>query len=742
MHLYKFLVSAILIGLTLGINSYSEATVVTDNGITKSSKYKVIINGRESFVYTGNGTHFSQFSFADSAKVTIEMLRGKFTSVTIRPLSKNIGYLKTDKKISFTLHKLPIQLSVEFESDENEPLFLFANQPENKKPDPNDKKIFYFGPGVHEPDVIELTPEKKTVYLAKGAYVRGCIRATNLDSIKIYGRGILSGDLYENRPTDSEWHDMVSFKGCTNVQLNDIVLQNAHGWNILLLASNNIKINNIKVVATSGNSDGFDVCGARNVNVNHCFFYNNDDCVAFNNLLCSFKYDWEYGKMRPNTSNVQVLNCVMWNQSWGDAIKLGWNTMCNYQSNILFKNIDIIHAETKAIAMNLGDRGSFRNIIFDNINIENADQLLSLQMDGNRTCIDPVRGLSEANGIHFKNIHVTGKINNKKNIIYGHSKINRINNISFSNFDIKSKVIHSLSDLNCDTINVRDILFSDDKTKPSTPQINSIKAKNSQSIELNWQPSSDTESKIIYYNIYRNDDFLDMSETTDFADYSCSPSTKYKYKVTAINAAGLESDGKYSKDITTPKVRHKWVLSESIQKQTQGYNNFYYLNYNTKPMKFYRMPESGYDLADTRYSLSTLRFWDMFHDGINMWHSISNTRDTGNRIDATLSENGIIRPQENLDVVVAWKAPKTGTYKINTTSELIGNGKNNLRLSFALNKKDNLFDKTEDFKNINSGKRTKKIKLQKGDVIYFIGEIDDENNERQGIKLALSIKKL
>ena len=94
-------------------------------------------------------------------------------------------------------------------------LHLFTNPPEVDIPKRDDPDVFYFAPGVHDIEELELK-SGQTLYLAGGAVVRPCpsrlrlpekqrhytgaeyyraafpIRATGND-VTIRGRGIISG---------------------------------------------------------------------------------------------------------------------------------------------------------------------------------------------------------------------------------------------------------------------------------------------------------------------------------------------------------------------------------------------------------------------------------------------------------------------------------------------------------------------------------------------------------------------
>ncbi len=738
--IYRIILIICFINVSLANIFGQVITYPSPEGISPSYKYRVTVDGQNSFVYMGCGAHFTQFSFGDSADIVVDVIHGGFASAEILNNNGNIPVSRNGKSISFQLSDSITQICIEFDQ-KIDPLFIFANPFENRDqlPDKDDKSVYYFGPGIHEPGVIDLNESKKTVYLAGGAYVKGCIRATNLDDVKIFGRGILSGEVFDNRPLNSEWHNMISLKGCNHTDIEGVVLYNSQAWNILVLLSNHVNVFNVKEVSSTGNSDGIDICGANHVLIDKCFMYVNDDCIAFNNLICSFDYNWENGGMRPNTNDIRLINSVLWNQSWGTPIRLGWNTMCEYQSNILFRNIDIIHCENGvAIDMNHGDAGSFSNIVFDNIRIQNVPQVLSLQMGGNRTCIDPVNGLSETNGIHFKNIY-TSSVCNTQNRISGENSTNNIKNVSFTNFNFDGKKINSLEDLNCDTAFVQNIVFSNDSTAPGAPEITKTESANPYCVELEWYPSNDEETKIIHYNVYKNGEFLNTSSKNCFVDYTCRPSTDNVYTISAVNSVGLESNLSQPKQIKTQRAKNTWKLSEYINGNTRGYGEFFYLTYNTKPMKFYRMPESGYELASRRYSYSPLRFWDMYYDGIGQWHSISNTRDTKSRMNATLTQEQVMSPDSSMDVVIGWKVPLDGKYSLSWAIGKVEKGGDGMLFKISHNSyDDHIYNHV-----LISGDKTKMDKLQldlaKGEFIYFIAGSHTGDTNGDNMKIEIEI---
>ncbi len=80
-----------------------------------------------------------------------------------------------------------------------------------------------------------------------------------------------------------------------------------------------------------------------------------------------------------------------------------------------------------------------------------------------------------------------------------------------------------------------------DTSAPTVPQSLNISAISSSQLDLTWQASSDSESGITKYIIYRDNSNIGESTTTSFSDSELTESTTYAYEVTAVNGGGLES---------------------------------------------------------------------------------------------------------------------------------------------------------------------------------------------------------
>ena len=80
-----------------------------------------------------------------------------------------------------------------------------------------------------------------------------------------------------------------------------------------------------------------------------------------------------------------------------------------------------------------------------------------------------------------------------------------------------------------------------DTSSPSVPQSLSGSPVGSSRVDLNWQASTDAESGINKYQVYRNGVMIGSSTLTTFADLTALPNSSYVYRVTALNGFNVES---------------------------------------------------------------------------------------------------------------------------------------------------------------------------------------------------------
>jgi hypothetical protein len=97
-----------------------------------------------------------------------------------------------------------------------------------------------------------------------------------------------------------------------------------------------------------------------------------------------------------------------------------------------------------------------------------------------------------------------------------------------------------------------------DATPPSVPQNLHFTANAATHNDLAWDASTDAESAVDHYNVYRNGALIGSPNTTAFSDSTIAADQSYQYRVSAVNVDGAESESsspiKIGSDATPPSV--------------------------------------------------------------------------------------------------------------------------------------------------------------------------------------------
>ncbi len=127
-------------------------------GIVASDRFEVLVDGQSSFVYQSrsqlggaDNASWTTFSFS-GAPVAIEVRRlmgATPQKVVVRPLRRTIMPIIVGNGAKFQISS-PAKISVEFDDDLLNKLFIFADAPEVNPPKQGDANVLYFAPGVHD----------------------------------------------------------------------------------------------------------------------------------------------------------------------------------------------------------------------------------------------------------------------------------------------------------------------------------------------------------------------------------------------------------------------------------------------------------------------------------------------------------------------------------------------------------------------------------------------------------------
>ena len=433
--------------------------------LESSSKLKAYVENEELFVYNTRVNHNRSFSFTYSqakGQVVNFDFEGKvhmrveitgattLTDVVVRPLSYEVQPVVTGNTVEFDL-KYSANYTLEYNDGTvkdaaDNALHIFANPIEENPVTVGNipENTIYIGPGVYSASAIPMK-SNQTLYLAGGAYVYGQVRAENLENITIRGRGIMSGEIYDRR-ADAEYTLPIELRFCKNVKIEGITLLDPAGWAVTLYHSENVNIDNLKIITARGNGDGISVQSCKDVKVTGGFVRTFDDSLVVKNTD------------RGNTENITFDNVVIWTDL-AQSMEVGFETNGKTMKDITFKNITVLHNYHKAaMSIHNCDDADITNVVYESITIEDARMLGDNQNDGLDDYLIDITIAYNANwsksdergtvnGVRFENIKVLEMADSIVCRILGESAQKSVQNVTVKGVEIKGEKINTAEKL-------------------------------------------------------------------------------------------------------------------------------------------------------------------------------------------------------------------------------------------------------------------------------------------------------
>ena len=278
----------------------------------------------------------------------------------------------------------------------------------------------------------------ESMYIEAGAVVRGRVHTEKFaENIHIGGYGILDAGCYQDNNSRTFLMDC-----CKNVQIEDITIIHTPSWHMMLAGCHNVHVDNVKEIGEVCGSDGVDIVGSSEVTVENCMFRNNDDCIAIKAFEGGFcdgegnvidtagKSYWD----QP-VHDILIQNCIFMNEQCGNGIEIGHELQIDEVKDICFRNLDIVRSEGygAAISIHAGDHATVRDVIFEDIRIENySDFLFDIRVMKSRFNKDKERG--QIDGVLLKNIQVNHKADHlgyTMSVIGGWDEAHKVKNVTF-----------------------------------------------------------------------------------------------------------------------------------------------------------------------------------------------------------------------------------------------------------------------------------------------------------------------
>lgn len=375
---------------------------------------------------------YGMFDFTGSVTVRVVCRNGKtFHQAKVRPESKGIATVQVnDSTVEFRMPQ-PENVSVEFDGDIRENLLLFTSAPlptakEVKKEARKAGRQFrYYAPGVYKDDTIKVA-SNTTIYIEGGAYFTGTFAIEDAHDVTITGRGIA-------RP-------VAGYEGC-HVQRSKNVLIEGLTLNTCPVGEcDRVVLRDVRSVSHPGWGDGLNIFASSNVLFDRVFCRNSDDCTTAYATRKGFK-----GSVR----NITMRNSTLWadvahpifiglhgNPAVGDSIV-----------GLKYEDIDILGQSEPQVdyqgclAINVGDDNYVKDVLFDNIRIENINNgcLVQVKVGYNKKyCTAAGRGVEN---VTFRNVSYNGE-QPDLSIMTGYDGQRMVKNVTFEGLTINGRKIY------------------------------------------------------------------------------------------------------------------------------------------------------------------------------------------------------------------------------------------------------------------------------------------------------------
>jgi len=373
---------------------------------------------------------YAFFDFTGDVFFRVVCKNKKYRTARVRPDYKGvITQQVNDSTVQFMLFQ-PENISVEFDGDLTQNLLIFTSKPPVTMEEAREtarkqgRQFVYYAPGLYTSDTIAV-PSNTTVYLAGGSYFIGTFAIEDVHDVSILGRGIA-------RPLNG-------YEGCHVHRSRHVLIDGLIVNTCPVGESQDVTLHDVRSISYPAWGDGLNIFASSDVLFDRVFCRNSDDCTTVYATRKGFSGNARHITMRNSTLWADVAHPVFigihGNAERGDTIE-----------NLRYENIDILCQSEPQIdyqgclAINCGDNNLVKNVIFDNIRIEDIRQgcLFQVKVGFNQKyCTAPGRSVEN---VIFRNIRYYGRQPNLS-IINGYDDQRKVRGITFEGLKVNGRLI-------------------------------------------------------------------------------------------------------------------------------------------------------------------------------------------------------------------------------------------------------------------------------------------------------------
>ena len=395
--------------------------------------YMAKVNAPTSGTMTGHRTaemSYCFFDFTGDVFVRVVSKHKKIKTARIRPDYRGtIANVQNDSTVQFLLFQ-PENVSVELDGDNVTNLFVFTSKPPVSKEQAEreakaqGRAFRYYAPGLYTEKRIAIS-SNTTVYLAGGSYFTGTFTIEDSENVSILGRGVA-------RPVDG-------YEGCHVHRSKNVIIDGLVVNTCPIGGSDGVVLHDVRSISHPQWGDGLNVFASSNVLYDRVFCRNSDDCTTAYATRKGFT-----GSVR----NIRMTNSTLW-ADVAHPIMIGLHGNPAVGDSIVglrYDNIDILcQAEQQmeyqgCMAINCGDGNYVKDVLFDNIRIEQLHQgsLLQVRVGWNQKyCTAPGGGVEN---VVFRNIRYYGQPS-YPSVISGYDQQHGVKDVTFEGLKINGRTI-------------------------------------------------------------------------------------------------------------------------------------------------------------------------------------------------------------------------------------------------------------------------------------------------------------
>jgi|GEM_PF-2172781 len=308
------------------------------------------------------------------------------TNTIIRPIERGIAPTIVGTRVRFTTAGHGTYI-IEPNGDHTRAVFLFVDPYHCNRAPVSTQNVIRFEAGLwtHEnhdsinPSILNGAlrgmvniPSNTTVIIEEGAVVRAGFVGADVTNVRIAGRGVIDGSTFlrtYHNPGPFTNTIPISFYRSSNIIIEDVAIHDPAGWVVHSFFVNDMVIDGMRFFTSRMNGDGISLQSNQRVTVRNTFGRAWDDAFVVKNYpLRTNAPQSQWGATR----DILFENLEVWSD-FAQALEVGYELVGEVAERITFRDITVFHAFHRAvISINNGNNANIRDVLFENITIENA----------------------------------------------------------------------------------------------------------------------------------------------------------------------------------------------------------------------------------------------------------------------------------------------------------------------------------------------------------------------------------